>query len=144
MCVPLVSRGATQVLRTLLDLQLLPDLPADPLPLLVQELLNARVGEVGVLVQTELLQNRQPAWVTLQEKEQKGRAGKTRENRGQRKRWLKHVIVNTIKTKEESLMSINPELILFNLLMCGAESEEERRERDGQPDKAVMGGKAER
>lgn len=107
MCVPLVSRGAAQVLRTLLDLQLLPDLPADPLPLLVQELLNARVGEVGVLVQTELLQNRQPVWVTLQEKEQKGRAGKTRENWGQRKQWLKCVIVNTIKTKEKRIVNVD-------------------------------------
>lgn len=38
-------------------------------------------------------------------------------------------------------MLINPELILFNLLMWGAESEEEQRGRDGEPDKAVMGGK---
>lgn len=41
-------------------------------------------------------------------------------------------------------MLINPNLILFKLLMCGAESEEERRERDSEPDKAVMGGKADR
>lgn len=71
--IPLVRGGPAQILRALLDLQLLPDLPADPLAVLIQALLHATVGEVGVLVQTELLEHRQPIGISL-------KRGKTREN----------------------------------------------------------------
>lgn len=66
--IPLVSGSPAQILSALLDLQLLADLPADPLSVLVQALLHTWVWEVRVLVQTELLEHRQPTWVTLKER----------------------------------------------------------------------------
>ena len=78
LCVSLVGRGPAQVLGALLDLQLLADLPADPLALLVQELLDAGVREVRVLVQTELLQNGQPSRVTLGGGEKKNKTDITK------------------------------------------------------------------
>lgn len=63
--ISLIRRRSTQVLGSLFDFQLLADLPADLFALLIQELLHAGVREVRVLVQTELLQNRQPTWVAL-------------------------------------------------------------------------------
>ena len=65
LCVLLVRGGPPQVLRPHLDLQLLADLAADPLPLLVQTLLDAGLREVCALVQTQLLQHRKPAGVAL-------------------------------------------------------------------------------
>lgn len=65
--ISLICCGSTQVLGALFDFQLLADLPADLLALLIQELLHAGVREIRVLVQTELLQNRQPTWVALNE-----------------------------------------------------------------------------
>lgn len=69
--VPLVGGGPAQVLRALLDLQLLADLPADPLAVLIQALLHAGVGEVGALVQTKLLEHRQPTGVALKGRERR-------------------------------------------------------------------------
>lgn len=62
--IPLV-RGPAQILGALLDLQLLSDLPADPLAVFIQALLHAAVREVGVLVQAELLEYRQPIGISL-------------------------------------------------------------------------------
>lgn len=55
--VPLVSGGPAEVLGPLFDLQLLADLPAYSLTVLVQPLLHAGVREIRVLVQTELLEH---------------------------------------------------------------------------------------
>lgn len=57
--------GSAEVLGSLFDLQLFADLPADPLPVLIQALLHTGVREVRVLVQAELLQYRQPARIGL-------------------------------------------------------------------------------
>lgn len=65
--IPFVGGGPAQILRPLLDLQLLADLPAYPLTVLVQALLHTAVREVRVLVQTELLEHRQPAGISLKE-----------------------------------------------------------------------------
>lgn len=70
---PLVRDGPAQILRALLDLQLLADLPADPLAVLVEALLHAGVREVRVLVQAELLQHRQAIWVGLGRDKQRAR-----------------------------------------------------------------------
>lgn len=66
LALPLVRDGPAQILRALLDLQLLADLPADPLAVLVQPLLHAGVREVRVLVQAELLEHRQAIRVGLE------------------------------------------------------------------------------
>lgn len=63
--VSLIGRRSAQVLGALFDFQLLADLPADLFALLIQKLLHAWVREIRVLVQTKLLQNRQPTWVAL-------------------------------------------------------------------------------
>lgn len=63
--IPLVGGGSTQVLGALFDFQLLADLSADLFALLIQKLLHTGVGEIWILVQTKLLQNRQPTWVAL-------------------------------------------------------------------------------
>lgn len=63
--VSLIGRCSPQVLSALFDFQFLADLSADPFALLVQKLLHAGVGEIRVLVQTKLLQNRQPTRVAL-------------------------------------------------------------------------------
>lgn len=82
--IPLVGSGPAQILCTLLDLQLLADLSADLLAVLIQPLLHTGVWKVWVLVQTELLEHWQPVCVTLK--------------KGKKRRWL--LLLKSLKRRE--------------------------------------------